>query len=136
MDSYMSDEELTSSTETLEDNPIDTFFQENMDNIIDIYEDFKERFAYNPEFFQYLTSCDLTDFSIQCIFGKKNTFFELLTVPHNFITVEVMNAFKNLYSQELDISFYIMYGFLKQNKYRLSKDLWIRFCFLHTQIEK
>lgn len=110
------------STETTED-PMETFFFDNTDFIIDMYDDFKERFSHNPEFFSCLQSTDLTDLFVECLFKD--------TTQH-FIMNDVLSVFYDEFSDEINISYEIVYRFLKCHKHKLDWVRWIDFCYRFT----
>jgi hypothetical protein len=101
-----------------EEDPIDNFFHTNLDAIIDIYDDFRDRFSHNPMFLQKLTSSDLTDLFIDCIFHNKLT----------YNLTEHETVFYNEYQHEVDISYMLVFPLLYKYKHRLARTTWISFC--------
>lgn len=119
MNSY--DESSASDTSDDED-PIDYFFHTNLDAIIDIYDDFRERFSHNPMFLQHLSSSDLTDLFIDCIYHNK--------LVHSL--TERDTIFYNEFHYEVDISYMLVNNFLHKYKYKLPLTIWIQFCCIFT----
>jgi hypothetical protein len=101
-----------------EEDQIDKFFENNLDAIIDIYDDFRERFSYNPRFLQKLASSDLTNLFIDCLFEDN---------PPSPLSERDM-CFLHDYENEISISYSIVYSFLYKYKYRLPQKRWIMFC--------
>jgi len=117
------DHSYTSTSDVSEgEDPIDLFFQNNLDEIIDMFYEFQERFSHNPFFLQRLESSHLTDLFIDCLFGQK--------------THQVLNesncAFYTEYQPEVDTSFTIAYSFLYRHRFKLSHALWVKFCYEYT----
>jgi hypothetical protein len=104
-------------------NEIDKFLHDSLDNIMDMYDDFKCRFAYNPYFLGHLRGTDLTDFFIDVLFIQEDT--------ENIITKKDYTLFYTFYEEyqsELSTSFAIVDNFLSKYKYNLSPSLWAVFC--------
>jgi len=115
-------DESTASDTSDDEDPIECFFHTNLDAIIDIYDDFRDRFGHNPMFLQHLSSSDLTDFFIDCIYHNK---------PVHSLT-ENDSIFYHEFYYELDISYMIVNNFLHKYKYKLPRTTWIQFCCTFT----
>lgn len=97
----------------------------NIEDVIDLYDHFKETFAYSPEFLGKMSSVDLTDFLMGVIRGT------ILIQP-----VEDGDDFSRMYYKELDMSFSCIRGYLKKTPHfrfinGLRNDVpsaWIEFC--------
>ena len=107
-------------------NEIDKFLHESLDNILDIYDDFKCRFAYNPYFLGNLKGTALTDFFIDVLFLQEDT---ILSKKDYSLFYE----FYEEYQSELSISFTIVDNFMSNYKCNLSPSTWAIFC-LHFSI--
>jgi hypothetical protein len=104
-------------------NEIDKFLHDSLDNIMDMYDDFKCRFAYNPYFLGHLRGTDLTDFFIDVLFAQEDT--------ENILTKKdytLFYTFHEEYQNELNTSFAIVDNFLSKYKYSLSPSSWAVFC--------
>jgi hypothetical protein len=110
-------EELQTSTE----DEINNFISNHLDNMIDIFLDFEERFSYVPEFLEQAkkTSTVLVSFIIDYLF--KNVRVK---------TKKDTTYFEEEYKNEINNSYNIIFNFVKYStgKTILLKD-WINFCY-------
>lgn len=106
---------------------IDNIFDNHLDSINNIFNDFKNRFSLTPFFLGNLKITDLTDFIIDLYKFNKNTNIYLNTIQ---------NTFQNYYNSELNISYNIIINFLKQNKINLNLQYnnWIKFCYKFSDL--
>ena len=107
------------------DDFIDKFYTFHLDEIIDIYYEFKQRFSLSPFFLAELKSTELTEFSIDSILNNLN-------LPK--INDEYIEYFNYYYKNEIYTSYKIMARFLKTWKYNLTEKNWIIFCYIHTDL--
>ena len=105
---------------------IDEFFFYYSDEILNIYYEFKERFTSSPFFFSYLTYPILSDFIHQLIVQKNLQ----LTKTYNLID------FDHFYNVEIDFSYNMLDAFLRKFKISLTRNLFIQFCFLYSDLHE
>jgi hypothetical protein len=118
MSQYEDSSYVSTSDASEDEDQVDKFFENNLDAIIDMYDEFRERFSHNPYFLQKLVSSNLTDFFIDCLF-ENNQVRSL-----NERDICVLQEYEN----EINISYSIVYSFLYKFKYRLPQNHWIQFC--------
>ncbi|NDC93798.1 hypothetical protein EB118_12215 [bacterium] len=93
----------------------------NIEDVIDIYDYFKETFTYCPEFLGKLYSTDLTNF--------------LEDVVSNCVTQPPVNIdkFINQFSNELELSYTCVNGYLKKVcNTNVTPGEWAAFCKEYT----
>jgi hypothetical protein len=121
----MSDDNLSDTSSVHNDEDLITpFLDYHTYNIIHLYEDFKNRFTYNPFFLANLKSTDLTDFFIHLLYYNYNPKQNLSHLK--FFSIE--------YENELCISFNIVNNFLKTCKYNLDYNTWTYFCYKKSDL--
>ena len=128
MENYYSEDEYDIDNEspfTIEDN-IDLFISNYLDNIIDIYVDFEERFAYTPKFLEYAreNSTVLVSFIIDYLF--KNTTFN--------VNDSKKIKFQMKYQNELNESYNTIYNFTKTTGNIIPEKEWINFCYCMSNV--
>jgi len=107
----------------------DEFFFCYSDQILDIYYEFKERFTSSPFFFSYLTYPILSDFIHQLIVQRNLQ----LTKTYN---LNNLNDFDHFYSVEIEYSYNILNTFLRKFKFSLTRNLFIQFCILYSDLHE
>ena len=102
----------------------DDFLDYYNDDVLYILEDIKSRFQMSPFFITNVNLPILTNFIINQI-TKKST----LPVINNHIFL-----FNNYYKQELEISYSIVYNFIKRFKIILPYKSWLYFCYTYSDL--
>ena len=109
--------------EELYDFSCDDFLDDYTDDLLYIIEDLKSRFSTSPFFISNINLPILTNYMINCIFKK------IPRIPNNNHLV-----FTNYYKNEIDISYNIIYNFLKRFKIILPYNSWVYFCYMHSDL--
>lgn len=104
---------------------VDDFFYYS-DEILDIYEEIKERFSSSPFFLSHLTFPILSEFLFQLTIHKK---INLQTIQKNNL-----NLFNDFYNVEIDYSYNMLNKFLRKFKFFLPHNLFIQFCFIYSDL--
>lgn len=102
----------------------DDFLDYYTDDVLYILEDLKSRFQMSPFFITHVNLPILTNFIINQIIKKPT-----LPIIHNHIFV-----FNNYYKQELEISYSIIYKFIKRFKIILPYKSWLYFCYTYSDL--
>lgn len=102
----------------------DDFLDYYNDDVLYILEDIKCRFSLSPFFITNVNLPILTNFIINQI-TKKST----LPLINNHIFL-----FNNYYKQELEISYSIVYNFIKRFKIILPYKSWLYFCYTYSDL--
>jgi hypothetical protein len=98
------------------------------DEILDIFDDYKERFVTNPDFL-----CNLKGF----VFINFIVDYILHPVTHavkNTKTVSENEIFEDIFKNELTISYNIIHNFMKQFKIDISFNNWKTYCQKYSNI--
>jgi hypothetical protein len=98
-----------------------------LDDILELYYDFKDRFWFNPFFLGNLTIMKFTDF-IRLIIYEKH-------IPSPLPLTKPLVNFKINCNTELQISHQIITTFLKNIDSKISIDSWSQFCFINSEPE-
>lgn len=101
------DVEETSSSESID--YVDEFLKLYCEDILDICDDFRERFSYNPYFLANMTPTNLMDFCIDARDPKLLRKYQ----DHNVGSSKI-ERFETEYKKELGISYHIMHSFFKK----------------------
>jgi hypothetical protein len=122
MDDYLSDDSYETEEYQVDiDDKINIFISNYLDNMIDIYLDFEERFSYTPAFLEYAkeNSTILVGFIIDYLF--KNTSIQ---------TNKDTSKFERLYKNEINNSYNIIKNFTKHAYGKvINLNDWIQFCY-------
>lgn len=115
--------------QTQDQNKIQKFICNNLDDILDIYYDFKDRFSFNPYFLGLCKPTDLSDFFAMCLYNNGES-------PRSASSASrtLQERFQTEYSNELSTSYYIVATFLEQFDHVLIPLVWIRFCIKHSDL--
>lgn len=100
----------------------DNFIDYYKDDILFILEEMKSRFVCSPFFLSYVTLPILTNYIYNTLSNR------------GFVTSRYSEHFDNYYKQELQISYTVMYNFLKRFKITLRYNSWLSFCYKHTDL--
>ena len=109
---------------------IDIFISEHLDDILDIFYDFRERFSWCPYFLAHLQCTHLTDFFTDILFHPQNFKSRRLTRTQ----IELYDRFIREYESELHTSLSIADGFLSKFKRNLLPLDWALFCFSFSDL--
>jgi hypothetical protein len=110
-------------------NDIDTFLSDSLDDIMDMYDEFKSRFSYDPFFLGYLQSTELTEFFTDILFVKAHLRSKS---PQNS---NVYDNFCEEYEKEISTSFAFAHPFLMKHDFNLAISTWALFCFKYSIID-
>lgn len=114
--------ESSSNTSFLE---LDDFISSHLDELLDIYDDLKWRFALSPNFLEYLKSTTFVQTTAQNVLTPSSESQE----DNSPLTNVTYFKFLEEYHQELEVSHEIINNFLRQFRTTISSDTWARFCF-------
>lgn len=103
----------------------DLFTIIHFDAILDIYYDFTSRFHVSPYFLEHMTPTKLTNFIERCIEKRTKTPNQLR-----------ITRFINYYNDELDMSYNILSNFLQRYGFKVSRDHWYHFCYVHSDLSE
>jgi hypothetical protein len=103
---------------------IDSFISNYLDDVLDLYYEFQERFSWSPFFLGRLKSTDLTDFLVDCIFIPRNIKSRI-----TYTSLSLYEPFLQEYRQELHVSFTMIDKFLSCLKVQIKRPDWGLFCF-------
>lgn len=109
-------------------NDIDTFLSDSLDDIMDMYDEFKSRFSYDPFFLGHLQSTELTEFFTDIIFVKDPNM-------NTNINSDVYENFCEEYEKEISTSFAFAHSFLTKHDFNLAISTWALFCFKYSIID-
>jgi hypothetical protein len=126
---YYSDFENENNTIERYELDIEEFYSYYSDDIIDIYEEFKEKFSCSPFFLSYLTYPLLTDFLLSFVLSKP----KLGNVSNKN---DYLYDFNNFYKVEIESSYNIICTFLRKFKKNLLYDTYVDFCFKLTDLHE
>lgn len=110
-------------------NDIDTFLSDSLDDIMDMYDEFKSRFSYDPFFLGHLQSTELTEFFTDVLFVKDHLRSKS---PDNS---DVYYNFCEEYEKEISTSFAFAHAFLMKHDFHLEPSTWALFCFTYSIID-
>ena len=102
---------------------IEDFTSDNLDDVLDIYDELKYRFAYI--FLEKLRSTNLTSFIMDYLFTPT----KLNTTIDNTL---VYNHFKKLYKYEISVSYSLVAKIFRQYRCDLSYEIWSIFCYRYS----
>jgi hypothetical protein len=120
----MSEESLSNTTQEMSQyDTIDKFLTDNMENILDIFYDIKDRFKFNPFFLQNLFPYHLTDIFVWKIFNDDEHVSNLINVPKK--EMYLTQLFDDEYYNEITTSLRVMSYFLQTFKKDLSYEEWM-----------
>lgn len=123
---YSSDEydSYSDSEFSYENEAIDNI---SIDDIIDVYEEFRERFSLMPFFLSKLKSSDLTDITYECIYDNSDYYNNNIEVNSR-----LYNKFIDEYKDIIYISYKLYNNFI--NNYNSSIDLytWGLICYNYS----
>lgn len=123
----------TESDSLLEEDPINNFISNNIEIIIDFYNELKHEFRLCPGFFGNLNSFDITNILIILLFEDIYN----VNFISNFNTKtkqNLFNIFKNDYKNEIDYSYSLFSSFLRLYKTSIDIDIWEEICFSYSLI--
>ena len=128
-DSYHSDTD--SEKYFLEESFQDAFLSKHIEDIIDIFYEFQQRFGYDPPFLHYLKAPRLTDLFVECASNKRPIF---QTVPNNY----VFDKFQEEYQNEIYISYSIINNFTANSTFdiKVKYSDWTYFCFNYSDVSE
>lgn len=118
----------------------DDFLDYYTDDVLYILEDIKSRFSLSPFFLSNVNLPILTNFIINQIIKKPNTLQIINTSVQNMEGAVTQNhnnhifLFNNYYKQELEISYSIVYKFIKRFKIILPYKCWLYFCYTYSDL--
>ena len=102
------------------------------DEILDIFDDYKDRFVTNPDFLCNLKGFVFVNFIVDYILHPV-----LHAVTHavkNTKTVSENEIFEDIFKNELTISYNIIDNFMKQFKIDISFNNWKTYCQKYSNI--
>lgn len=102
----------------------DNFLDYYKDDVLYMLEDMKSRFKMSPFFMSNVNLPILTNFLINQIIQKPT-----LPIINNHIFL-----FSNYYKQELEISYNIVYKFIKRFKIISPYKYWLYFCYSYSDL--
>lgn len=108
---------------------IDSFISRHMDDILDLYYEFQDRFRFNPFFLANLKITDLTDFCVDCVFYDES-FGIKLSIPQT----KIQSQFEKDYFTELRLSYKLINTLLSQFDVICSYNEWICFCIKYSML--
>lgn len=126
----MDSEEFSDDSSGFDSFEIDKFHTESIDEILDMYYEFQNRFSYDPFFLGNLQSTDLTEFFTDLLYVSnvsKHTKYHLNN--SDFLT------FSEEYQNELSTSFSSAHSFLLKYDFNLHPSIWAVFCFKNSIID-
>lgn len=128
---HSSDESEYHSEERLPINrEIDAFISEHLDDILDMFYEFQERFSWCPFFLANLKSTHLTDFLIDVVFNNRHR------QPLNRTQLVLYERFIVEYEVELHISLTMVNTFLNRFKCTVPPLSWALFCFSFSDLSE
>lgn len=108
---------------------IDNFLFFESYNMIILLENIKNHFSNtSPFFLDYIKIYNLSDFIINLLFLNKS-YTQFKNFNLNFIEL-----FRSTYYNELNISYNIIYNFLKKFNYNIDFKIWILFCITYSNL--
>jgi hypothetical protein len=126
----MDSEEFSDDSSGFDSIEIDKFHTESIDEILDMYYEFKNRFSYDPFFLGNLQSTDLTEFFTDLLFVSNVLKMDKYCVINNEFV-----SFNEEYQNELSTSFSFAHSFLLKYDFNLPSSIWAFFCFKHSIID-
>lgn len=123
---YSSDEydSHSESDYSYESNNIDNNL---IEDILDLYNEFKERFSTMPFFLSNMKATDLTDITRKCLTNDIDYFVDCIKVDN-----KLYYKFTNEYKNVLDISFTLYKNTIKRYKRELDYHNWSIICYRYT----
>ena len=123
---------------------VEDFYFYYSNDILDIYEEIRERLSHSPFFFSNLKYTLLTEFIISFVLYNDNdndttTMCSLGTGTSNEDVVRrqgTFNLFNDYYSVEIESSYNIIYKFLRKFKRNLQYNKWQEFCFKFSDLHE
>lgn len=109
---------------------IEEFYFYYSNDILDIYEEIKERFLHSPFFFSNLKYPLLTEFIISFVLSNANSGLQ------SQINKNYLNLFNDYYSSEIEFSYNIIQKFLTKFKRNLQYNKWQEFCFKYSDLHE
>lgn len=109
------------------------FFSDNIDTMLDIYDDFIERFSFSPFFLGTLGSVPLVEFLIACLLDEPQINRSFQQPFHNRKDFEMFLAG---YDRELRDSYNTASHFVRCHGGFLSPSTWNVFCFRHSDLSE
>jgi len=120
-----SDDDYTS---TEEENLVDKFLFHHIDDILDIFDDLKERFKYDPTFLASLKSPQFIDFVTDQLFYPNRSLAEDANWQDSF------DDFVDEFNHEVNLSYYLVDMFFEKFQHKLSFPKWIELCYQFTDM--
>lgn len=114
--------EVKSQPSTYEEDPVQQFISDNLDTILDIHDDIKERYAYNPYFLEYMTPTSLVEFIIDNLRPSNSS-------P---ASSSVYVKFETCYHTEIRFTFHLISCVYPD----IELEVWKRFCFEHSNLKE
>lgn len=102
---------------------IEDFYFQYSNDILDMYEEIKERFSHSPFFLSNLKYPLLTEFIISFVL-------------YNDLQLPINNTFNDYYSIEIESSYNIINKFLRKFKRNLQYNKWQEFCFKFSDLHE
>jgi len=132
LDEMGDNQELLSPSDYYNPELIDTFISRHMDDILDLYYEFQDRFRFNPFFLGVLKITDLTDFCVNCVFYDSgvSSFGIKLSLPQT----KIQSRFETDYFTELRLSYKLVNTLLSQFDVICSYNEWICFCIKYSML--
>ena len=106
---------------------IEEFYFYYSNDILDIYEEIKERLSHSPFFFSNLKYPLLTEFIISFVLSNTTK------LP---INKKYLDIFNDYYSVEVESSYNIIQKFLRKFKRNLPYNKWQEFCFKYSDLHE
>jgi hypothetical protein len=108
---------------------VEDFYFYYSNDILDIYEEIKERLSHSPFFFSNLKYPLLTEFIISFVLYNGND-------TTTMCSQGTLNLFNDYYSVEIESSYNIIYKFLRKFKRNLQYNKWQEFCFKFSDLHE
>lgn len=125
--------DLSSDSEyLLEDDYINKFISDNMDTIINFYNNFKNNFRLAPAFFDNLNSFDITNILIILLF--EDIYAINFITNFNKTKKKLFDNFIETYKNEIDYSYVLFINFLKSYNTSIDFEIWEEICFVYSLI--
>ena len=121
-------------------NEEELFLLHYTEDLLDIFHDLKRRFALNPDFLSTLKTTTFVDFITNYVlYGPEKTGdpdFVRAWISQDHIRKYTKDIiyFENIFSNELTISYNVIYSFTSSFKIKLCLQTWKYFCYKNTYI--
>lgn len=134
MDEYDIFSESSNEFEYINKNDlISKFMSDNIDNIIDFYDNLKDKFRLSPFFLDKMQSFDITYILIILLYEDIRSLNFVKKSDHK--TQTLYSTFIREYYNEIDYSYKLFTKFLKYYKVSIDFDSWSDFCFAYSHLD-